>query len=744
MTHGVRTLTRDRQDILPLRMRADLVIDPARFGQRRYWNIKDPITLRYYQLREEEYFILRSLDGQTSVAELRNRFERTYAPLQLGPSQLQSYLSSLHSQGLVLSDRPGQGRLLLERRNARRRSGRWAWPTSILAIRFRGLDPEPWLRWLYPKCRWLFSRGAFAAGLLLVAGALTLVAVQHEALVARLPEFHAFFNLRNLVWIGAATAVAKVLHEVGHALTCKHFGGECHEMGVMLLVFAPCLYCNVSDAWLMKNKWHRVAVSAAGIWVEVVLASLCTFLWWFTEPGLLNTISLNIMFVCSVSTLLFNGNPLLRYDGYYVLADLVEVPNLRQRASLLLGGLLGWWCLGIPRAAERLLPARGRGWLLVYAVASTIYPILTVLGILWFLHRVLRPYGLGVVAQVISVLFVLSTAALWLRRGGGVLRQAMASGQVKTSRVLAGIAAFLTIILAICLVPLPHRVAAPAVIEARDAQRVFVTVTGRLPAEEMHGRIRVGDAVRRGDSLAVLENPAIEGQIIELERDTALLRARIDALATIRVRNERVGSQLPTTEEALQQLESQLKQRREQQNQLRLTAPVDGIVLPDEDQPRPPPYGELGTWTGSPLDPTNAGCTLEAGTVYCLVGDPQQLEALLIIDQSQIEFVCAGQPVHIWLRELPGQRLTGTVTKVADSQIETVPRALLAQGELAVTPDASGVMRPASAAFQVRVSLDSRNESVPLRSTGWAKIEVAPQSLGQRLYRYLVSTFRFL
>ena len=101
----------------------------------------------------------------------------------------------------------------------------------------------------------------------------------------------------------------------------------------MLLVFTPCLYANVSDSWMLPNKYHRAFIGAAGIYVEAILASIATFIWWFSEPGLLNYLALSVMFICSVSTVLFNGNPLLRFDGYYILMDLLEIPNLRQKAT---------------------------------------------------------------------------------------------------------------------------------------------------------------------------------------------------------------------------------------------------------------------------------------------------------------------------------------------------------------------------------------------------------------------------
>ena len=129
-------------------------------------------------------------------------------------------------------------------------------------------------------------------------------------------------------------AIVKVLHEFGHGLSCKKFGGECHEIGFMLLVFTPCLYCNVSDSWMLPNKWKRVWIGAAGIYVEMILASIAAFVWYFTEQGTtINDLCLNMMFLNVVSTVLVNGNPLLRFDGYYILMDALEIPNLRQKST---------------------------------------------------------------------------------------------------------------------------------------------------------------------------------------------------------------------------------------------------------------------------------------------------------------------------------------------------------------------------------------------------------------------------
>src|SRR2546423_9600415 len=159
-------------------------------------------------------------------------------------------------------------------------------------------------------------------------------------------------------------------------MACKHFGGEVHEMGFMLLVFSPCLYCDVSDAWRFPSKWKRVAVSAAGIVVELVLASAATIVWWYAQPGVVQLVALNIMIICTVNTLLINGNPLMRYDGYFIFSDLMETPNLWQRSREVLRRITSDW-LGASRAVlgpdDPLIPASKPPWLAIYAVLSKIY-----------------------------------------------------------------------------------------------------------------------------------------------------------------------------------------------------------------------------------------------------------------------------------------------------------------------------------------------------------------------------------
>ena len=726
---------------LPLRMRPDLVVRPLRRGARNAWTIQDPVTLRYFELRDEEYHILRLLDGRRSLQAVQSDFERRFAPMQLEAAQLHGFLGLLHDDGLIVADAPGQGEQLLTRRRKQRRR-KWVGALgNVLAIRLPGIDAEPVLNWLYPKCRWMFSRTFLAACVVLVAAAATLVAVQFDTLLTRLPEFHAFFHTRNVLWIALAVAVAKILHELGHALTCKHFGGEVHELGVMLLVFTPCLYCNVSAAWMLPSKWRRAAVGAAGIGVELVLASVATLLWWFSQPELLNAICLNIMFVCSVSTLLFNGNPLLRFDGYWVLSDVVDVPNMRQQAATIVHRALGRLFLGTELGNARMLPERHRALLAAYYLASIGYRWFIVAAILWFLHSVMKPYGLQSLVYVLGAVVVIGMVAPPLWRAGRAVRGARRNRELKPVRFIVLASATLLLLATVLLYPFPSRVTAPLIIEPRDATRVYVPVGGTLLEAAA-----IGDPIVAGDTLARLQNLELEDELADLAGQVAEQELRLDQLERLRVSDPTAGDQLPVARQTLADLQQRHQRKDDDHRRLVIVAPQSGTILPPRETVAGTPDKELPPWTGTPLDRENRGCFLEAGTILCLVGDPASMQAMLVIDQADIDLVAEGQYVRIQLDQVPGKFLEGTIEEISAVDAESLSPELAARGLLPTVRDPSGAAgedRPLGASFEARVTLAPHDATLLSRATGRAKIRVEPQSLARRLYRYLGRTFRF-
>ncbi len=736
---------------MPLRKRPDLSARRQQYLGRSYWVVKEPVGLNYFRFQEEEFAILQMLDGKTSLDEIKDRFEAEFPPQKITLEELQQFLGMLHRSGLIIADVGGQGHQLRKRRDERRRKEILGAATNILCIRFKGIDPERFLNWLYPKVRFLFSTVACVSYVLLCLCALTLVLVEFDVFQSKLPGFYQFFNLHNALWLAVTLGVIKVFHEFGHGLSCKHFGGECHEIGIMILVLTPCLYCNVSDSWMLPSKWHRAAIGAAGIFIEVTFAAIATFLWWFSEPGLFNNLCLNIMFVASVSTILFNANPLLRYDGYYVLADVAEIPNLRQKATSILSRKLGQWFLGIEPPEDPFLPQRNQIFFVFYSVAAAAYRWFVLASIMWFLYQVFKPYHLEIIGQGIIMMSLYGLIVMPLYKVGKFFYVPGRIEKVKKPRMYASLTGLIAIVLGVVFVPLPHSVMCLLEIQARDARPVYVSVPegGRL--EEVF--VEPGDQVTKGQPLARLVNLDIDLEIEQLKGKQAEYEVRLESLRRLRITDRQASAEIPALEESLNTINEELEEKEVDRQRLNLTAPRAGTVLPPTLIPDVDTEDErLASWAGTPLDPENLGAHLEQRTFFCQIGNPRELEAILVIDQSDKPFVekilMAGeQPkVEIKLDELPHNTFTSHVTEIAASTMTVAPKKLSTKsgGDMATISDPeSGIERPQSASFQARAPLDDPDNLLKIGLRGRAKIHTEWLPLGTRIWRFITHTFNF-
>jgi putative peptide zinc metalloprotease protein len=723
-------------------MRPDLVVERQTYQGRLYYLVKDPIGLKYYRFEEEEYAILEMLSGNVSLDQIQEQFEARFAPQQITVAELHQLVGRLYQSALLVSSAPGQGKQLVARGRERRRRQVASTFTNLLSLRMRGVDPDRFLTWLNRRLGWIFSPAAALAFFALAAAALALVGVEFESFRARLPAFQEFFAARNWFWIALTLACTKVLHELGHGLACKRFGGACHEMGVMFLVFTPCLYCNVSDSWMLPSKWRRAAIGAAGMYVELMLASAATFLWWFSQPGVLNYLCLNVMFVCSVTTLLFNANPFLRCDGYYILSDLLEIPNLRQKATTSLQRKLAAWCLGIPEPHDPFLPARRRFVLALYAVAAAAYRWLITLSIFWFLYRVLEPYGFKIVGQALACGMIWGLVIVPLWQLYKFFQVPGRTDKVNTTRLAASFALLAAILLIVLFLPLPHYVTCGLRVEPREAEAVYVSVPGAV--SEVH--VRAGDIVSAGEPLLSLTNSDLELGVLRLAGERDQLATRLASLRRRAFLDETAGLEIGQVEEAVASLDEQLARRRRELNRLRITASAAGTILPPPETPeRPRDAVQLAAWSGRPLEAKNRGAFLSSGVLVCHVGDPRKLSAALAIDQSEIEFVRSGQAAELFLEQYPGRVFRGQIDQVAQIDMKVAPRNLSSKagGEVATRTDAAGHERPASATYQASVPLDDPTAAIPLGASGRAKIHVGYQTVGAKLWRAFCATFSF-
>jgi putative peptide zinc metalloprotease protein len=726
---------------LALKVRADLTASQQRYLGRTYWVVKEPVGLKYFRFQEEEYAILQMLDGETSLDQIKDRFEEEFAPQKISYQNLQQFVGMLHRSGLVVAEVPDQGKQLKRRGDDKRNKEFLGSISNVLALRWKGIDPEWLLNVIYPYTKWLFSPITMFLWCVVAISALSLVLIEMDVFVSRLPAFHEFFGPGNWLLLGLTLAVTKVLHEFGHGLSCKHYGGECHEMGFMLLVLTPCLYCNVSDSWMLPSKWKRAFIGFAGMYVEIFLASVATFVWWFSEPGMLNHLALRVMFISSVSTILFNGNPLLRYDGYYILADLLEVPNMRQKATNVLQRFIVRWALGIKMPEDPFLPQSNRFLFGMYTVAATAYRWVVVFSILWFLNKVFEPYGLKIIGQLIGVagLFGLVVMPLW--KFGKFLYIPGRMDQVKMPHVYVTVSVMAALVLGILLIPLPHRVRGTAYVRPRDAVFVYAPVDGRL--QELN--VRAGQQVSTDDVLGRMVNLEVEQRVAELEGQCNSYRIHLESLDSQRFTNpEALADKL----EVERYLAAALEQKREWETRLHkmtFVAEKSGTVIPAAE-PRRPEKGRLPQWSGQLLSPKNLGAALAEGDAFCQIGDPNDLEAVVIIDQSDIEFVAEGQTVRIKLDAYPGATFESRLENIAEIELDNVPAPLsqAAGGSIATqTNKKTNEMQPLSTSYQAIARLDLQGERLRNGMIGRAKIYTDWRPLGAVLWRFFMETFNF-
>jgi putative peptide zinc metalloprotease protein len=619
---------------------------------------------------------------------------------------------------------------------------RWlfSW-TGILGIKFPGVDPNDFLNAVQRNCRWLFSPAAAAVALAIVLYALMLVVGHFSQFRERLPELSALVDWRNLPWLLAAIGAVKVLHELAHALACKYFGGEVRELGLMLLVFAPCLYCDVSDAWRFPSKWRRIAVSAAGVMVELVLASVATIVWWYAQPGVLQLVALNVMVICTLNTLLVNGNPLMRYDGYYIFSDLVEVPNLWQRSREALGHFWSNWVMGRPQEEDPLLPAAQRPWLAAYAAVSKVYVSFICVAIVWGLAGGLAPYHLETLAYAVGLTVLGSALVAPTKNIVEFVRNPIRRGEMRKGRVALLAAVGLAAIVGLLSIPVDYNVSAPLVLMPEDASRVYATVEGTL--ENM---LPAGTRVVRGEAIGRLANSEVAVEIAQLEGECQLKKLHVEHLERLRGVDREANDQLPTARTALADAERRLEERQEEAKKLVLRAPVDGVVIPGPRlaEQRGSANGKLATWSGSLLDEPMRGAHVEAGTLACLVGDPNKLTAVLLVDDADVKLLEPGQRARLRVEQLPGRIVEGEVVEVArHSADDGEQRGGVLRADM--SPLMAGLVAPGhrGAHYEVRVRFDDvAMPALVIGGRGDAKVTAERVTVARRIWRSLTRAFQ--
>ncbi|SPP66888.1 efflux RND transporter periplasmic adaptor subunit [Nitrospira lenta] len=549
---------------LALRLRSHAQIHRHLYRGEVWYVLQDRSNARFHRFSPAAYHVIGLLNGRATVQAV---WEEVCAKLgDDAPTQgeIIQLLGQLHAADLLQGELSPDTTEIFHRFETQRQRKWQRRLMSVFSWQIPLWDPERFLTRLLPFVRPFFGwRGALLWCALVVPALFVGASHWHDLTSNVLDQV---MTPHNLVVLWFLFPAIKLLHELGHAFAVKAFGGEVHDLGVMFLVFTPVPYVDASASWAFSRTWQRVAVGAAGMLVELALAAIAMFVWLSVEPGAVRTLAYNAIMVAGISTVIFNGNPLLQFDGYYMLADYLEIPNLKMRANRYLGFLAERYLFGHRDAVPGPATPGERRWFVLYAIAAYVCRILVVVGILLFLTDQLFLLG---------VIFAGLTACTWILfpLGKGLaflftsprLRLVRGRAMVVSFGVLAGLIGL------VCLVPVPYRTRAEGVVWIPEEAHVRAAVDGFVRTVV----VKSGEQVLPGDVLVVCEDPVLVSKVHTLE-------ARLDEV-TARIREQfpdnLVKAQILAEERLV--VEENLVRAREQAEELMIRSQTAGtVVLP--------------------------------------------------------------------------------------------------------------------------------------------------------------------
>lgn len=556
-------LSDDWHRIAPLkpRRRADIKVVRQVFRGEPWHVVQDPFSGLFQRLSPSAYYLLARMDGTTSVETLWLAAFEAFPDAPPSQTEMLQLLMRLYDAGLIAADRPEDMEEAARRAARHQRQPYVMALRNPLALRLPLLDPSRFLDATAPIGRAMFSVPGALLWVGLVVTALVLAIINWSAIVESRPD--RFLSAVNIGPVALAYVGVKLLHEVGHGYALRRWGGTVREMGVMFLVFFPVPYVEASEAMLLRSRWQRVVVSAAGIMVELALASLALIVWLNAEPGLLRAAAYNVMLIGGVSTLLFNGNPLLRFDGYYIFADAIDSPNLGVRSTQYFWYLVQRHILG-HRDAQRpwLAPSEGSIFV-VYAVLSFGYRLAILIAIALFIASEYMVLGAAVALWSIATATLLPTA-----KGIMFLLRNPALARIRSSAMLrAGVVVALLVLL-LGVVPLPHHTTVAGQGVTPSEARIQVGTAGFVE----HILASEGEAVAAGDPVIALSAPILEAQVLLAEAMLRDLRQRRAAVPLAEV------AQAAILDEQIAFADRRLAALAERQDALTVRAPVAGQV----------------------------------------------------------------------------------------------------------------------------------------------------------------------
>ncbi|WP_150050996.1 hypothetical protein [Methylomonas rhizoryzae] len=691
-------------------------VQKHRYRGHPWYVLVDARNARSHRLTPAAFGLIHAMDGKRTLDLIWQRAVELAGDQAPGQTEVIQLLGQLHANDLLVCDVAPDSAELLSRLDKQSRSLLWKNLRNPLSMRVPLLDPDAFLQATLPLVRPCFSTMGLVLWLVWVSFGVALAAQHWQELTGNLAD--QIFSAHNLAALWLTFPLVKVLHELGHAYATRVHGGAVHEMGLMSLMGMIVPYVDASASAGFRDKWQRVLVGAAGMMVELAVASGAMLLWTLLEPGLLRSILYNVMLIASVSTLIFNGNPLMRYDGYYMLADWCEIPNLAGRGPQYWYFLINRYAFGVHKP-ERFDATPGeQRWFLWYAPLSYLYRLSVMLGIAMYIAE--RYLLLG---ALLGLFYAYSLLLLPTYKAGNYLLGHPTLAPHRRRAVLVSLGTLTALCIAVGLLPMPMRTQFEGVVwlppqaQVRAGAPGFVRTIVAAP----------GQWVQPGDVLVISEDPDLAAQI-------EVYRAKIAGIEAQRLSEWRQDrNQAEITRHALLQAQADLARAQQRAADLILRSRSSGRF-----------FLERG--------PDLPGRFLHQGDLIGFVVDPSRDIVRIVVPQADIALVRhQTEAIQVRLAERPEQVLQARLLRevpAADTELPSPALATEGGGQQELDPREKSPTKAINRLFQFDLSLirpqqlDAADTPVlPYGTRAHVRFEHPAQPLASQIWRRIRQTF---
>ena len=519
---------------------------------------------KHYRIDEATYYFIKSLDSNLNLEKNWQKYIKnnpTNSPTQ---DEVIAILIQMHSNNLLYFKNRAQNEYVFDKIQEKKKKELFQKIHSFLFIKVPIFNPNKLLNTVQFLAKYMFSKYSFALWLVVIFFAFNSVFSNIEKVFS---QSQGMLAPTNLFLLYISIFILKLFHELAHGIATKKYNGHIYTFGFMFILFTPLPYVDASNSWVFKNKWHRILVSSAGMYIELFIAAIFALIWANTGEGTLNSLAFNIMLAGSVTSILFNANPLLKFDAYFILSDYLEIPNLYQRSHAYTLSAFKKFFFNIDTDIQKQTTKESIQ-LVVYGILSYIYKLFLTIAIVFFVAD--QWFEIGV------IIFIISFYTLILKPINTCLKFILFDEQLYKNRkkvVLVSSMIFISFIMFIILQPINDSIKANGVVNLKSKEKIYIKADGIL--EKIH--VESTQFVNKGDLLFEFTNKTLD---FELKESRAMLIATENELHKA---INGVISQVKPLKERIEFLKKKINYLMKQKKDLKITASIDGIIILEKD-----------------------------------------------------------------------------------------------------------------------------------------------------------------